>query len=193
MIEKEVKILLSEAQYELVKSLFNWDSQAIQTNYYYGDINTVEYNSELTIRIRDKKGSKKLQIKKPVRYDEALHVKEEFEKPVDTIPDMISNEELREMVGMDYPDVSLLGTLETLRFTCNWNENTEICLDTSKYFENTDYELEVEFKEELPAEIIERLQEHGIVPEKKVNGKFARFMSAYLKKHGKEDRENERL
>lgn len=182
MIEKELKIKISQQQYDLVKDLFNWDSKVVQTNFYYGDSNTVEINSELTIRIREIGNKRLLQIKKPISYNKSVHIKEEFEKSVDSIPSSISKEELKEIVGVDMPDVSLLGKLETLRFTSKWDDKTEICLDKSQYFDNIDYEIEIEYQDELPEEIITNLNKNCITVADKVDGKFARFMSAYLKR-----------
>ena len=125
MIEKEIKIMLSQEQYELIRSLFDWDSTVVQINYYYGSINTVGINSELTIRIREISNKRKLQIKKPIAYDKSVHIKEEFEKEINSIPMSISREDIREMVDVDSFDVSLLGKLETLRYTLNWDSQTE--------------------------------------------------------------------
>lgn len=182
MIEKEQKIKISQQQYDLVKDLFDWDSKVVQTNFYYGDLNTVEINSELTIRIREIGNNRILQIKKPISYNKSVHIKEEFEKSVDSIPSSISKEELKEVVGIDMPDVSLLGKLETLRFTSKWDDKTEICLDKSQYFDNIDYEIEIEYQDELPEEIITKLNKNSIILADKVYGKFARFMSCYLEK-----------
>ena len=125
MIEKEIKIMLSQEQYELIRSLFDWDATVVQINYYYGSINTVGINSELTIRIREISNKRKLQIKKPIAYDKSVHIKEEFEKEINSIPMSISREDIREMVDVDSFDVSLLGKLETLRYTLNWDSQTE--------------------------------------------------------------------
>ncbi|SHO43139.1 CYTH domain-containing protein [Anaerocolumna xylanovorans] len=182
MIEKELKIKISQQQYDLVKDLFNWDSKVVQTNFYYGDLNTVEINSEMTIRIREISNKRLLQIKKPIAYDKSIHIKEEFEKIVDSIPLSISKEELKEIAGVDMPDVSLLGKLETLRFTSNWDDKTEVCLDKSQYFDCIDYEIEIEYQDELPEEILTILSKNCITLADKVYGKFARFMRAYLKK-----------
>lgn len=53
--EKEIKILLSKEEYNRVAELFRWDKEFIQTNYYYGNNETVD-SDNTTIRIREKEG-----------------------------------------------------------------------------------------------------------------------------------------
>ena len=182
MLEKEVKIILTKEKYETLKDFFNWEESFTQINYYYGDLNTVEMNSEITVRVRKVKDDFILQIKKPVKYQNSLHIKEETEKRLEELPEVIKGDQLKEMVGGEYPDFAMLGKLETKRYVYHAGSGIEICLDESRYFDKIDYEIEIEFKNEMPTEIIFILKEKGIVPKEKVYGKFARFMSAYLEK-----------
>ena len=80
MIEKEIKILLSKEQYEKIEKVFSWKKKFTQINFYYGDLEKIDENGELTVRVRQNGDNYKLQIKKPVVYDEALHIKEEYER-----------------------------------------------------------------------------------------------------------------
>lgn len=75
MIEKEIKILLSKEQYEKIEKVFSWKKKFTQINFYYGDLEKIDENGELTVRVRQNGDNYKLQIKKPVVYDEALHIK----------------------------------------------------------------------------------------------------------------------
>lgn len=72
MIEKEIKILLSKEQYEKIEKVFSWKKKFTQINFYYGDLEKIDENGELTVRVRQNGDNYKLQIKKPVVYDEAL-------------------------------------------------------------------------------------------------------------------------
>lgn len=74
MIEKEIKILLSKEQYEKIEKVFSWKKKFTQINFYYGDLEKIDENGELTVRVRQNGDNYKLQIKKPVVYDEALHI-----------------------------------------------------------------------------------------------------------------------
>ena len=78
------------------------------------------------------------------------------------------------MAGCQLPDVVMKGYLITERMVCNWDSNTEICLDHSQYLGYDDYEVEVEYVEELPEAILEILRNEMIelLPTK---GKCKRF------------------
>lgn len=115
MIEKEIKILLSKEQYEKIEKVFSWKKKFTQINFYYGDLEKIDENGELTVRVRQNGDNYKLQIKKPVVYDEALHIKEEYERDIKDLPDKILGEQLKDILGMDFPDFYMLGKLETQR------------------------------------------------------------------------------
>ena len=68
MIEKEIKILLTNEQYNKIERMFRWEKTYNQINFYYGDLDKVEENGELTVRVRQKEDGYKLQIKKPIEY-----------------------------------------------------------------------------------------------------------------------------
>lgn len=185
MLEKEIKILLTKGQYDKIESLFPWEKSFTQINFYYGDLDKVEENGELTVRVRQKEDGYKLQIKRPIEYKNSLHIKEEYERRVTNLPDKISSELLKDILDMDLPDFDMLGKLETLRKIYHPCVDVEISLDISNYFEKTDYEVEIEFGQEKPNEVLSVLRDNGIVPQNKIDGKFARFMSEYLNiKHG---------
>lgn len=181
MLEKEVKIRLSEEEYKTVMDLFEWNDEFLQTNYYYGDVENIGVDNDLTIRVRQVAGKYLFQLKKPVAYKESLHIKKEVEKEVAEIPKSISSKELYEFAGVECAEVELLGSLSTLRMICNWSSEVEICLDKSEYFNKVDYELEIEFTGEYPTDVMSILKERNIVSAKSVLGKFSRFMETYLK------------
>lgn len=178
---KEIKILLSKEQYEKIEKVFSWKKKFTQINFYYGDLEKIDENGELTVRVRQNGDNYKLQIKKPVVYDEALHIKEEYERDIKDLPDKILGEQLKDILGMDFPDFYMLGKLETQRKVFYPNRDVEISLDMSTYFGKVDYEIEIEFGKEVPSELLLLLADNGIKPKEKTDGKFARFMSGYLK------------
>lgn len=110
-----------------------------------------------------------------------LHIKEEYERDIKDLPDKILGEQLKDILGMDFPDFYMLGKLETQRKVFYPNRDVEISLDMSTYFGKVDYEIEIEFGKEVPSELLLLLADNGIKPKEKTDGKFARFMSGYLK------------
>ena len=180
MIEKELKVILSEEQYETIKAIFHWDTDVCQTNYYYRDTEDLSENNGITIRIREKQGRYLLQVKVPVSEQGSLHIKKEFEKEVKGIADTISGSDLTELTELTFSDAHFVGELVTQRRTCNAYEGIEICLDRSCYFGQTDYELEIEYTQEYPREVVQILTEAGIHFEHAVVGKYSRFLNAYI-------------
>ena len=79
--EKEIKILLTESEYNLLDRYFKWTMNITQTNHYFGSENDIRKKGD-TYRIREKKGKYYLQVKVPQLYEGSLHVKKEYEKEV---------------------------------------------------------------------------------------------------------------
>ena len=136
-IEKEIKIILDEKQYLEVMNSFQFSESFEQINYYYANREIIENN--ITIRIREKLGQMKLQLKIPQKTDKALHINKEYEKKVNRVLQHISKEEIYELSGLHCSnDVKLLGSLKTIRCICNTFPNVKIALDKSFYFNNID-------------------------------------------------------
>lgn len=179
-IEKEIKIILDEKQYLEVMNSFQFSESFEQINYYYANREIIENN--ITIRIREKLGQMKLQLKIPQKTDKALHINKEYEKKVNRVLQHISKEEIYELSGLHCSnDVKLLGSLKTIRCICNTFPNVKIALDKSFYFNNIDYEIEIEYVDELSIDIVDRLKMLDLHLDKDVNGKNKRFLSAYKK------------
>ena len=179
-IEKEIKIILDEKQYLEVMNSFQFSESFEQINYYYANREIIENN--ITIRIREKLGQMKLQLKIPQKTDKALYINKEYEKKVNRVLQHISKEEIYELSGLHCSnDVKLLGSLKTIRCICNTFPNVKIALDKSFYFNNIDYEIEIEYVDELSIDIVDRLKMLDLHLDKDVNGKNKRFLSAYKK------------
>ena len=185
VIEKEIKVLLTKEQYNKALKLFHWDQVIDQTNYYYLDPDQTLKNYQVTVRIREKNGQYKLQIKYPSdqeaveRFGEALSVRSEYERQVDNIPDLISRDVIKEVTGISASDPLFIGELKTVRHKYNIDQYTEIFLDKSEYLGITDYEMEIEFVRTVEHSLIEFLKESGIEFNQKAIGKFNRFLTAY--------------
>lgn len=181
MIENEFKLMLTEEQYNEIILMFSWDSEVIQTNYYYDTDGLALSEQHITCRVREISGEYYLQMKLPA---DKLYSRVELEKRLSTLPQTLSGEELTKLSDRDgLPEVKKLGGLTTVRSIKRF-DGAEIDLDRSTYFGKTDYELEIEFTDEqaarsLLSQITERL---GISTNGDVcTGKAGRFLAEYLK------------
>lgn len=176
MIEKEIKVMLTEKQYEEIKTLFQWSDIIYQVNHYYVNSGT-NNEKRLTIRVRDKNSKHFLQIKRSQSEESSLHVSEEYEKEIDSVPELIPSEILTELTGFHIPDSVLIGSLSTERRLCNDYSGLEICLDKVWYYDVVEYELELEYTGEYPEAAVSLLKERGISFDENVNGKYCRFLN----------------
>lgn len=182
MIEKELKILLSEKQYKTIADLFIWQEEVRQINHYYCDEDSLLNQKNVTIRVRETETSKKLQIKLLIINENAVHINQEYEISVQDIHDKIEMKTLNSLSNENFmKDVYKVGALETLRKKCCWNDGSEICLDLNTYLDTTDYELEIEFTREIDSKILSILENNHIKPRNQTRGKKTRFFEAYNK------------
>lgn len=182
MQEKELKILLSKSQFDSLCERFKCGGINTHINFYYSDNQNVLKKQGITVRVREKHGNANLEVKIPSGNQGLVHVKEEYQKKLEAIPLEIKGDELTEMTGCQLPDVTMKGYLITERRVCNWDSNTEICLDHSQYLGYEDYEIEVEYKKRIPDEIFKILKEEKIemVP---TCGKCKRFFGKLEEKN----------
>ena len=174
LIEKEIKIILTNEQYEYLMNTFDWEPVFEQINHYYGS--NIYSDSNITIRIRENNGYK-LQVKIPKSIEGSLHIKEEYEIKVDGICSKINRKTLQNLTGYSFDeDKELLGELITKRRICNAYKDIQIALDENDYLEIKDYEIEIEYINEYPKVIIEKLKALDIDISKEVKGKHSRFI-----------------
>ena len=183
IIEKEIKILISKLQFERLIDFYKIQKKGYhQINYYYY---CSGMKDNTTIRIRKKGEQLFLQIKSPVdevkREYKSEQIRNEFEKPINKIPNIITKKEISEMCGIAIEDVQLIGQMDTLRYEIPMNSST-LCLDFNEYLNINDYELEVEYIENIPLEVFEIFHKFEIDYSKSSRGKFSRFLQQYLKK-----------
>ena len=114
-IEREIKISLTQEQYKTAEKLFQWKKIIEQTNFYY----IPQQDTGMTsIRVRQIGDRYFLQLKAPISENGALHVKKEFEKQLDSLPEKLTAQELSQLVGRDFPAADLAGSLHTQRRLC---------------------------------------------------------------------------
>lgn len=178
MQETEIKAIIDKETFERVAEYFKWESVKEQTNSYYTDSSSTLKKNGITFRIRTVNDVNKIQIKKHQKTDSALQISEESEFEIDNIPEKFTAKEVFELTGIE-KEVFLLGSLTTLRHSLFYCDGVEICLDKSDYLDVTDYEIEVEYTNEIPPQLKEKLLELGVSFEKKASGKCSRFMERF--------------
>lgn len=178
--EKEIKILLTESEYNLLDRYFKWTMNITQTNHYFGSENDIRKKGD-TYRIREKKGKYYLQVKVPQLYEGSLHVKKEYEKEVGSVPTILDKKELSSLLGIEVnEDKKYLGKLVTERKVCTEYQIVEICLDRNEYLDYVDYELEIEFTGVYPKEVVEKLHQYGIKTDEDICGKYSRYLQRFI-------------
>lgn len=174
-LECEYKFLIDEDLYHKIDGDFDWQQEYEQTNYYFLDRGYNLKDNNITVRVRYRNGLYKLQIKKPSKAYGSLSEKFEYETDLQYLPNRIPGKEISKICGLDISDLYCIGTLTTLRKTCELQPNAKICLDLSRYFDVEDYELEVEVKGE--ANICCLLDKYSLNRRLDVSkGKFTRFL-----------------
>ena len=172
MLEKEIKLLLTEEEYLMLEKSFDFSSEVVQKNNYYRSAACAE--KRISVRVREVGGRKLLQVKKPVSDQGSLAVRDEIEKELDSVPHIIPAELLEEVCGIE-DDAQFIGALTTKRLLCYDFENVELALDRNDYLGITDYELEAEYTGEYPEGLIAKIAALGIKTDRPVPGKFSRF------------------
>lgn len=175
MLETELKCIIDEKTYLELEKLFKWDWVKEQINSYYTDSKNILKQNGITFRIRTKDGKNKIQIKTHQNANSPLQICDEAEFDTDNIPDNFSADAVESMTGI-HTDVSLLGSLSTLRHSMIYGGNTEICLDKNDFLDRTDYEIELEYTGSLSAELLALLKKHGVEFNEPSVGKCSRFM-----------------
>ena len=173
MLEKEVKIMLTEEEYERCGGLFEFGAALRQVNNYYYSPKCAERG--ISVRVREVGGEVLLQVKIPVSTEGSLAVREELERKLHFVPERIGPETLDEVCGVA-DEAVLQGSLETWRRICRL-DGVEICLDRNEYLGVTDYEIELEYTGEYPQELIDKLAAAGIAADKPQRSKLGRFLS----------------
>lgn len=161
MYEYEKKLMLSSAEYNLIRKLgFGFGAVETQTNYYY-DTDDQKYNEQnITLRIREKNGEYEATIKKHYCEPESYSTEETAE----------CCDEYDTTLFKDY-GVKLQGKLVTERCISEPETGVRIMLDRNRYLNICDHEIEFECDEGNESKLyyyIESLMSclihHGLIP-----------------------------
>lgn len=175
--ETEFKAMLTREQYDLVSETFHFLEAKKQENFYYRDDSGTIEPGECTVRIRQKNGICKLQVKVHRGAENGMTTSDEYEADISEIPESICTEELPVRLCEKNIRLTLDGSLVTYRSVFE-GDNYELCLDRNEYADIVDYEVELEFSGEAPADVLEKLNSIGIVFAGECVGKYARFRAA---------------
>ncbi len=179
MLETELKVMLTDTQFNAIRDIFEWDCVKEQTNNYYISPDNILKKHGITLRVRTVGGTHTLQVKKHTGKQQALQIAEESEFEISEIPMEMSEDAVEGYTGIRV-SASLIGELATLRHSYFFCDGVEICLDKSTYLGCTDYELEIEYTTPIPDELLEILSRYDISFDKPCRGKFSRFMGRLL-------------
>lgn len=180
LIENEYKSLISEEMYKWLSTIINWTSEINQTNFYYLDEKKQILHNGNTLRIREIGNNKILQFKKYVENNGALHVREEYEFPMYSIPQNLDEDLIKNMFKEEYYNINLIGSLKTKRKVF-LGENFTLCLDKNIFLKSVDYEIEIEIENDMNNEL------HNLIKpllqnmfKRNTVGKFSRFYNRYM-------------
>lgn len=181
MIENEFKIMLDKNEYEKLLKSYDWDEEICQTNHYFDTENLELSERGITCRAREISGEFFLQIKLPTGVNFS---RVELEKKLPFLPEKIDGKELEKLAeNISFPNVNKIGSLFTKRLVKRF-DGAEIDLDESRYFDKTDYEIEIEFTDENTArKLLQSVRD--LIGEKSsesvvCKGKIHRFSDEYL-------------
>lgn len=172
MLEKEIKVMLSEEEYALLSARLRADGEVVQTNHYYYSPECAA--ARISVRVREVDGRSLLQVKLPVKTEGSLAVREELERELSGVPSAIPAELLEEVCGVRDEAVRI-GSLTTDRKLSYEIDGVELCLDRNDYLGITDCELEAEYTGDYPEAVDELLRELGIDAGRPCEGKYSRF------------------
>lgn len=175
MLEQEFKSLISKEQFEKIRDKYAWEKEFTQVNHYYFDENDYIIKNEITVRVREKTDSCKLQVKILECIRSNIHIKNEFSMPFDNVPQVISGDVLKKLCGLDVGDVKRVGELKTERRTKKISESVKLFLDKNEYLSTTDYEVEIEYLNDV-SEIADLIKELGFSVDAATYGKKTRFV-----------------
>lgn len=186
--EIEYKAILTKEQFKKLQSLYPFPKNPIkQTNYYFETNQFDLKNHHAALRIRMKNNEYILTLKQAKEgYALENHVKlnqASFENWVNnhiTFPETFRP--IMEELNIEEKQLFYQGFLKTNRYTFE-KDHVHFCLDESHYFNEIDYELEIEESEKhLAKDIFINIMEELKIEQPKSITKIERFYNSLHKK-----------
>ena len=179
-VEREVKILLTQQQYEQIRDRFQWTAAVEQVNHYYLDREGQLRAEKVNLRVRQIGNRYWLQVKtlvKNVKGGPSVH--QETETDIDGAPDFFDSRTVKALTGVETQGARRVGALTTLRHTLSVEPEIELCLDKSDYLGVTDYELEIEYTGDRLEAVLALVEQLGLTAGEKPQGKLSRFYARW--------------
>lgn len=179
-VEREVKILLTQQQYEQIRGRFQWTAAVEQVNHYYLDREGQLRAEKVNLRVRQIGNRYWLQVKtlvKNVKGGPSVH--QETETDIDGAPDFFDSRTVKALTGVKTQGARRVGALTTLRHTLSVEPEIELCLDKSDYLGVTDYELEIEYTGDRLEAVLALVEQLGLTAGEKPQGKLSRFYARW--------------
>lgn len=194
MLEQEIKILLSENEYNLIESLSKntGSKRVLQTNHYFDTDKFFFFGKDITIRVREKEEDYILTIKVTdlEKSDEKVKVSNEYDYKIDyqTFFRMTHDEHIvledyhleqaLESYKEEFLRIKYLGKLVTYRIKFKPEHKLPyVELDKNEYLGNIDWELECEINSIDELKQLEHwLNGISINIVKSKRGKYGRFI-----------------
>lgn len=179
-VEREVKILLTQQQYEQIRGRFQWTAAVEQVNHYYLDREGQLRAEKVNLRVRQIGNRYWLQVKtlvKNVKGGPSVH--QETETDIDGAPDFFDSRTVKALTGVETQGARRVGALTTLRHTLSVEPEIELCLDKSDYLGVTDYELEIEYTGDRLEAVLALVEQLGLTAGEKPQGKLSRFYARW--------------
>lgn len=177
MIEKEYKFLLTEEAFwskrALLQSLYPDcpTEDILQINYYYDTPGGRLGGEHITLRVRQIGNRLKLQCKVHTGQQGNCTTSQEFTESIDQLPQTV-------ICPGNGEECVLQGNLVTHRHRYHPIEGARVEFDENFYLGRADWEVEIEFREEVREEVDLLLAQMGLVSGKKGPGKASRFFLA---------------
>ena len=179
-VEREVKILLTQQQYEQIRGRFQWTAAVEQVNHYYLDREGQLRAEKVNLRVRQIGNRYWLQVKtlvKNVKGGPSVH--QETETDIDGAPDFFDSRTVKALTGVKTQGARRVGALTTLRHTLSVEPEIELCLDKSDYLGVTDYELEIEYTGDRLEAVLALVEQLGLTAGEKPQGKLSRVYARW--------------
>lgn len=175
-LERELKLLITEDQYNTIIHSYDFSEPFYQTNTFYDTPDRKVKAAGGAMRIRKKGDTNIFTLK--IRTDPITHIEYEKEIDVDRIQDIKDPEILGWLAKYHIPqEVHILVSFTTERRVLI-TENAEFSVDKTTFQNMTDYELEYEYTKDHDGITVfnELLQPFGLKYIKNNPGKFSRAM-----------------
>ena len=185
-LEIELKTLLKKDDYNHLKKQFAHIAPVHQKNYYIDTPDFQLREKKVAMRIRALSDCAELTLKVPqtignMEYNQKMTLSEAehyLEKQI--LPQGMVLEKLTE-IGIESHNWLILGCLETIRYEMETDIGL-MALDESQYFDQTDYELELEVTDhEKGKEDFQRFLDENQITYKKAPSKLIRFIKSMKK------------